>query len=53
MKPILDAGAFFLDVREPKEIADLGSIEGYHAIPFGKLAARMDEIPKDRPIVTA
>ncbi len=43
-------GAFFLDVREPSEW------EEYHApgttlIPLGELASRLDEVPRDRPIV--
>ena len=28
---------FFLDVREPKEIEELGSVEGYVNIPLGQL----------------
>ena len=42
---------FFLDVREPKEIEELGSIEGYVNIPLSQLEARMKEIPKDVLIV--
>lgn len=43
-------GAFVLDVREPFEWDE------YHApnttlIPLGELAARLDELPKDREIV--
>ena len=44
---------FFLDVREPKEIRDLGSIKGYVNIPLGQLESRLGEIPKDKLIVTA
>jgi rhodanese-related sulfurtransferase len=44
---------FFLDVREPDEIKQNGSIEGYVNIPVGQLDARMSEIPKDKLIVTA
>ncbi|MGH9631233.1 MAG: rhodanese-like domain-containing protein [Bryobacteraceae bacterium] len=43
---------FFLDVREPKEIAELGSVKGYVNIPVGQLEKRLDEIPKDKLIVT-
>jgi rhodanese-related sulfurtransferase len=43
---------FFLDVREPKEIQELGSIQGYVNIPMGQLESRLGEIPKDKLIVT-
>lgn len=43
---------FFLDVREPKEISELGSVKGYVNIPVGQLEKRLDEIPKDKLIVT-
>lgn len=44
---------FFLDVREPKEIEELGSLKGYVNIPLGELEKRMSEVPKDKAIVTA
>jgi rhodanese-related sulfurtransferase len=44
---------FFLDVREPKEIAELGSLAGYVNIPVGELEKRMAEVPKDKTIITA
>ena len=44
---------FFLDVREPRELAELGTFEGYVNIPLGQLETRLDELPKDKPIVTA
>jgi predicted sulfurtransferase len=44
---------FFLDVREPRELAELGTFEGYVNIPLGQIETRLDEIPKDKPIVTA
>ena len=40
---------FVLDVREPHEHA-LGAIDGSKLIPLGQLGARLDELPKDRPI---
>ena len=43
---------FFLDVREPDEIAKLGSVEGYVNIPLGQLEKRLNELPKDKLIVT-
>jgi hypothetical protein len=48
-----DKKVFFLDVREPKEIEETGSYEGYLNIPMGQLEARMGELPKDRPILVA
>ena len=44
---------FFLDVREPEEIKQLGSIPGYVNIPIGQLEKRLSEIPKNKPIITA
>lgn len=44
---------FFLDVREPKEIEELGSLKGYVNIPLGQLEKRMSEVPKDKTIITA
>jgi rhodanese-related sulfurtransferase len=44
---------FFLDVREPQEIQQLGSIKGYVNIPLGQLESRLNEIPKKKLIVTA
>ncbi len=44
---------FFLDVREPKEIEELGSLKGYVNIPLGELEKRMSEVPKDKAIITA
>jgi hypothetical protein len=48
-----DKKVFFLDVREPKEIEEFGSYQGYVNIPMSQLEARMGELPKDRPILTA
>ena len=44
---------FFLDVREPEEIKQLGSVPGYVNIPLGQLEKRLSEIPKNKPIITA
>lgn len=52
-KYILERKVFFLDVREPKELEDLGTLEGYTNIPLGQLEKRLDELPKDRLILTA
>ena len=43
---------FFLDVREPKEIQELGSVKGYVNIPLGELEKRLNEVPKDKLIIT-
>lgn len=46
-------GFFFLDVRSPKEIAELGTLPGYVNIPIEELEGRLGEIPPDRQVVTA
>ena len=48
-----DGKVFFLDVREPKELEQFGSYEGYVNIPMSQLESRLSEIPKDKPILTA
>lgn len=49
LKELLDKKIklFYLDVREPKELEELGTIEGYVNIPLSQLEARIGEIPKD------
>jgi glyoxylase-like metal-dependent hydrolase (beta-lactamase superfamily II)/rhodanese-related sulfurtransferase len=42
---------FVLDVREPAEYAD-GHVPGAVSLPQSELATRLDEVPRDRPIVT-
>ena len=44
---------FFLDVREPKELEELGTIKGYVNIPLGQLEQRLNQIPRDALVVTA
>ena len=51
-KYLQDKKVFFLDVREPEEIKQLGSVPGYVNIPLGQLQNRLNEIPKDKLIVT-
>lgn len=46
------ANIFFLDVREPAEIAKLGTLKGYVNIPVSQLEARLKELPRDKVIVT-
>ena len=55
LKQRVDQGKdlFFLDVREPKELEDLGTLKGFVNIPLGQLEGRLSEVPKDRFIVTA
>lgn len=43
---------FLLDVREPKEIEELGAVKGYVNIPLSQLEARVSEIPKTKTVVT-
>ncbi len=50
---LAEANALLLDVREPEEIEELGTIEGYVNIPIGELESRLDEIPRDKTILTA
>ena len=51
---LLEKGeVFFLDVREPKELEELGMLEGYVNIPLGQIEKRLQEIPKDKAIITA
>ena len=48
-----DGKVFFLDVREPKELEEHGTYEGYVNIPMSQLESRLGELPKGRPILTA
>jgi len=41
---------YLLDVRTPEEYLQV-RIDGAHLIPIDKLMARIDEIPKDRPLL--
>jgi 3-mercaptopyruvate sulfurtransferase SseA len=42
-----------LDVRDPKEIDELGGYEGAINIPLPQLEKRLAELPKDKTILTA
>lgn len=46
----VENGALLLDVREPDEWQG-GHAPGAAHVPLGELGARLEEIPKDRPIV--
>lgn len=51
---LLQAGEiFFLDVREPLELEQLGTLKGFHNIPLAQLEKRLAEVPQDKAIVTA
>ena len=52
-KALAKKNVFFLDVREPKELEELGTLEGYTNIPLGQLEARLAELPKSKLIITA
>ena len=53
VRDMLKEDIFFLDVREPKELEETGTVKGYVNIPLGQLEARMKEIPKDKRILVA
>ncbi len=54
LRELLDKkDVFFLDVREPKELEELGTIKGYVNIPLDQLEKRISEVPKNKLIVTA
>ena len=48
-----DKDPIFLDVREAREIEELGTLEGYLNIPIGQIESRLDELPKGQPILVA
>ena len=52
LAPLLDDAQtlFLLDVRDPSEVLDW-QIPGVRNIPLDSLAARVDEVPRDCPIV--
>lgn len=52
-RALKDANVFLLDVRNPDELEELGTVEGYVNIPIDELAERLDELPRDKPILTA
>lgn len=49
---LVEAGeVLFLDVRPAKEISEVGTVAGSVPIPIDELPDRLDELPRDRPIV--
>lgn len=52
-KLLADGQVVMLDVREPWELDELGTREGYINIPLADLEKRLSELPKDKAILTA
>ena len=50
---LADANVVLLDVREAWELEKHGTREGYIHIPLFELEDRLDELPKDKMILTA
>jgi rhodanese-related sulfurtransferase len=50
---LAEANVILLDVREPWELEKYGAREGYINIPIGQLDRRLNELPKDKTILTA
>ncbi len=51
VKEKVAAGAFLIDVRTPEETY-LGMVEGAHQIPLDEIRSRLDEIPRDKEIIS-
>lgn len=49
VRPLVEQGAYILDVREAGEYA-AGHIQGAHNIPLSQLRDRLAEIPRDIPV---
>jgi len=47
---VTDSDGILLDIREPKEWK-LGTLPGALLIPMSEIQGRIDEIPKDKPIL--
>ena len=50
---LADANVVLLDVREAWELEKYGTREGYIPLPLFELEDRLDELPKDKMILTA
>ena len=50
---LAEADVVLLDVREPWELEEYGTRAGYINIPLGELESRLDELPRDKTILTA
>lgn len=49
-KALVERGATLLDVRTPEEYRE-GHLEDAQLVPHEEVAGRLDEIPKDEPVV--
>ncbi len=47
-----DGRILLLDVRTALELAEAGTIPGAVHIHLGELAERVEELPRDRPVLT-
>lgn len=52
-KLLADGKVVMLDVREPWELEEFGTRPGYINIPLVELEQRINELPKDKVILTA
>ena len=52
-KVLAKANVVLLDVREPWELEKYGTRNGYINIPISQLEKRLNELPKDKTILTA
>jgi 3-mercaptopyruvate sulfurtransferase SseA len=52
-KALAEGKVLLLDVREPRELEELGTLPDSVNIPLGQLEKRLGELPKDRLILTA
>lgn len=50
VKQKLESGAFIVDVRTPDEFRD-GAYPGAKNIPLSDIGRRINEIPRDKPVV--
>ena len=50
---LADTNIVLLDVREPWELERFGTRNGYINIPLAELESRLDELSKDKTILTA
>lgn len=51
-KIMAEGDVVMLDVRDPKEMDELGGYEGAINIPLPELEKRLGELPKDKRILT-
>lgn len=49
---LADEGPVLLDVRTAREVVESGTVPGAVHIHLGELAGRLEELPRDRRILT-